>query len=52
MDPCLWTAYLSALIKARALDVYDRLSNEDAASCDKLKEALLKKIDMTEHGFR
>ena len=30
------------IIKRRALDVYDRLSNEDAASYDKLKEALLK----------
>ena len=44
----LWAAYLSALLKGRALDVYDRLSNEDAASYDKLKEALLKNFDMTE----
>ena len=29
-----------------------RLSNEDAASYDKLKEALLKNFDMTERGFR
>ena len=33
-DPNLWVAYLSALLKGRALDVYDRLSNEDAASYD------------------
>ena len=51
-DPNLWAAYLSALLKGRALDVYDRLSNEDAASYDKLKEALLKNFDMTERGFR
>ena len=38
-DPSLWAAYLSALLKGRALDVYDRLSDEDAASYDKLKEA-------------
>ena len=35
-------AYLSALLKGRALDVYDRLSLDDAADCEKLKEALLK----------
>ena len=27
-DPNLWAAYLNALLKGRALDVYDRLSNE------------------------
>ena len=41
-DPTLWAANLSALLMRRALDVYDRLSDEDAASYDKLKEALLK----------
>ena len=51
-DSSLWAAYLSALLKGRAFDVYDRLSDEDAASFDKLKEALLKNIDMTERGFR
>ena len=51
-DPNLWAAYLSALLKGRALDVYDRLSNEDAASYDKLKEAFLKNFNMTERGFR
>ena len=49
-DPNSWAAYLSALLKGRALDVYDRLSNEDAASYD--KEALLQNFDMTERGFR
>ena len=34
-----------------ALNVYDRLSDEKAASHDKLKEALLKNFDMTERGF-
>ena len=47
----LWAAYLSALLKGRALDVYDSLSDEDAASYEKLKEALLKNFDMTERGF-
>ena len=48
----MWAAYLSALLKGRALDVYDRLSTEDAADYDKLKDALLKNFDMTERGFR
>ena len=51
-DKNVWAAYLSALLKVRALDVYDRLSTEDAADYDKLKDALLKNFDMTERGFR
>ena len=51
-DKIVWAAYLSALLKGRALDVYDRLSTEDAADYDKLKDALLKNFDMTERGFR
>ena len=43
---------MSALLKGRALDVYDRLSVDDAANYEKLKEALLKKFHMTERGFR
>ena len=48
----VWAAYLSALLKGRALAVYDRLSVDDAAGYEKLKEALLKNFDMTERGFR
>ena len=51
-DKNVWAAYLSALLNGRALDVYDRLSTEDAADYDKLKDALLKNFDMTERGFR
>ena len=51
-DKSVWTAYLCALLKGRILDVYDRLSNEDVADYDKLKDALLKHCDMTERGFR
>ena len=53
-DKNVWSAYLRALLKDRALDVYmyDRLSTEDAADYDKLKDALLKNFDMTERGFR
>ena len=48
----VWAAYLSALLKGRALDVYDRLSVDDAADYETLKEGLLKNFDMTERGFR
>ena len=48
----MWAAYLSALLKGHALDLYDRLSTKDAADYDKLKDALLKKFDMTKRGFR
>ena len=41
----MWAAYMSALLKGRVLDVYDRLSTEDAADYDKLKDALLKNFD-------
>ena len=47
----IWAAYLSALLK-RALDVDDRLSVDDAADYEKLKEALWKNFNMTERGFR
>ena len=43
---------MSGLLKGRALDIYDRLSTEEAADYDKLKDALLKKFDMTEREFR
>ena len=51
-DKNVWAVYFSALLKCRALDVYDRLSTEDAADYDKLKDALLKNFDMIERGFR
>ena len=51
-DKNVWAEYLSALLKGRVLDVYDRLSTKDAADYDKLKDALLKNFDMTERGFR
>ena len=51
-DKNVWAVHLSALLKGRAQDVYDRLSTEDAADCDKLKDALLKNFDMTERGFK
>ena len=47
----VWAAYLSALLKGRALDVYDRLSTKMRRKVTELKEALLKKFDMTECRF-
>ena len=38
-DKNVWAEYLSALLKSRVLDVYDKLSTEDAADYDKLKDA-------------
>ena len=51
-DRSIWAAYLSALFKGRTLEVHDRLSVADAADYEKLKDAVLKNFDMTEHGFR
>ena len=51
-DRSIWAVYLSALLKGRALEVYDRLSVADANDYEKLKDALLKNFDMTERGFR
>ena len=51
-DRRIWAAYLSALLKGRALEVYDRLSVADSNDYEKLKDALLKNFDMTERGFR
>ena len=51
-DRSIWAAYLSALLKGWALEVYDRLSVADANDYEKLKDALLKNFDMTERGFR
>lgn len=47
-----WGAHLSALLKGKALDVFARLSPETALDFNELKNALLKRFDMTEDGFR
>ena len=43
---------LSALLKGKALEVYSRLSLNDVSNYDTLKDALLKRFHLTEHGFR
>lgn len=47
-----WATNLSALVQGKALDVYSRLSPADSLEYDKLKEALLKRFQLTEEGFR
>jgi len=47
-----WATSLSALLTGRALDVYSRLSETSASDYDTLKEALLKRYELTESGFR
>ncbi|GFN97178.1 retroviral-like aspartic protease 1 [Plakobranchus ocellatus] len=47
-----WSSSLCALLTGRALDCYGRLSAEQAKDYDKVKEALMKRYDLTEDGFR
>ena len=47
-----WAVYLSALLRGRALDVYARLPITEANNYDKLKQALLKRFEKTEEGYR
>lgn len=44
----VWAAYLSALLKGRALDCHLMT----LPIIKKMKDALLKNFDMTERGFR
>ncbi|XP_041356959.1 uncharacterized protein LOC121374100 [Gigantopelta aegis] len=48
----MWATHLSALLKGRALDVYASMPSEQALNYNNLKEALLKRYDLTEDGFR
>ena len=47
-----WAIKLSALLSGSALDVYNRMSEEDAKDYDKLKDALLRHFNYTEKGYR
>lgn len=51
-DASTWSTSLSALLTGRALDVYSRLSETAAVDYKLLKEALLKRYELTENGFR
>ena len=47
-----WAVMLSALLSGRALEVYVRLSYDEATNYTKVKSALLKRYSLTEKGFR
>jgi len=47
----IWAIQLSALLSGKALNVYSRLSQEDALDYKKLKVALLNRYNFTEHGY-
>ena len=47
-----WATQLSALLTGKAVEVYTRLSPEEAVDYERLKVALLVKYDFTERGFR
>jgi len=44
--------YLSALLKGKALEVYSRLPVKDAYDYEILKDALLKRFNLAEEGFK
>jgi len=50
--PSDWAVYLSALLKGKALEVYARLPEKEITDYEKLKQALLKRFNLTEEGFR
>ncbi|GFN96000.1 hypothetical protein PoB_002250600 [Plakobranchus ocellatus] len=47
-----WSSSLCALLTGRALNCYGWLSAEQAKDYDKGKEALMKRYDLTEDGYR
>ena len=47
-----WAVYLSTLLKGRALEVYSRLPVKEAQNYVVLKDALLKRFNLTEEGFK
>ena len=44
--------YLSALLKGKALEVYSRLPVKDAQDYEILKDALQKRLNLAEEGFK
>ncbi|GFR63511.1 Pol polyprotein [Elysia marginata] len=47
-----WSSSLCALLTGRALDCYGRLSSEQAQDYEKVKQALMKREDLAEDGYR
>lgn len=50
-DKSYWSLRLSHLLTGKALDVYMRMTTDDAQDYDKLKEALLRQYELTEVGY-
>ncbi|RUS75619.1 hypothetical protein EGW08_016612 [Elysia chlorotica] len=46
-----WTTHLSALLSAKALDTYSRLSEEESMDYKRVKKALLMRYNLTSEGF-
>jgi hypothetical protein len=51
-DQANWAVYLAALLKGKALDVYARLPTSQANDYNVLKDALLKRYNKTEEGYK
>ena len=49
-----WAIKLSVLLTGIAMELYNRMSDEDAndCACDQLKKALLTRYNFTEDGYR
>jgi len=47
-----WAIYLAALLRGKALDVYARLTAEESKDYKVLKDALLRRYQMTEDGYK
>ena len=47
-----WATQLSPLLTGKAVEVYNRLSPEEAMDYERLKVALLERYDFTERGYR
>lgn len=47
-----WAVSLSTLLKGKALDVFSRLATDQALDYGELKDALLRRFEYTEEGFR
>ncbi|XP_062575090.1 uncharacterized protein LOC134236976 [Saccostrea cucullata] len=50
-EESIWAINLSALLKGKALEVYSRLPASQALNYRTLKQALLKRFQLTEEGF-
>lgn len=47
-----WSVPLSALLTGRALEVYIRMPDDQSSDYDKLRDALLRRYQLNEEGFR